>query len=117
MPMTTLQLRTALCARGYAGAVIPCDGKRPTAADWQGPISNDEWSMARWRGTNTGLKTARNPVADIDIIDPEAADLVRAHGQDLFRRPRHHPDAGSASCPSGRSSSAPPAVPQDGRRV
>ena len=82
--MTTLQLRTALCERGYAGAVIPCDGKAPTIAGWQGQVANDAYSMARWRGLNTGLKTALNPVVDIDIMDPEAADLVELTAKDYF---------------------------------
>ena len=84
MTMTTLQLRKALCERGYAGSVIPCDGKAPTLACWQGKVANDAYSMARWRGLNTGLKTALNPVVDIDIMDPEAADLVEITAKDYF---------------------------------
>ena len=76
MPMTTLQLRTALCERGYAGAVIPCEGKRPTLSGWQGKVANDAYSMMRWRGLNTGLKTAHLPVLDADVTDPDAAAAV-----------------------------------------
>ena len=91
MSMTTLELREALCAHGYARAVIPCDGKAPTLANWQGPVSTDAYSMARWRGLNTGLKTAFNPVIDIDIMDPDAADVAEGTIRGLFRQQGRDP--------------------------
>ena len=82
MTMTTLELRTALCERGYLP--VPCSGKAPTLARWQEPLAMDRDSMARWPGLNTGAKTSTTPVMDIDITQPEAADVVDEIAKDWF---------------------------------
>ena len=40
--------------------------------------------MARWPGLNTGAKTSTTPVMDIDITQPEAADVVDEIAKDWF---------------------------------
>ena len=65
-------------------APIPCSGKAPTIPGWQRKVEASPAEMALWSGANTGALTAYAPTIDIDIIDPEAAELAEQVGRELF---------------------------------
>ena len=60
---------------------IPCAGKRPVAAGWQDlPISLNTigaWSSYYPDATNTGIRCATTPAADLDIYDPVVVEQVQ----------------------------------------
>ena len=71
-----LDTRLAMLANGYEP--IPVAGKRPLIDQWQSKEIN-EGVVRGWDGIgpNTGMRTARAPVFDIDILDEEAAQIVQ----------------------------------------
>ena len=74
--LSPLDSRLSMLASGYEP--IPVSGKRPLIDQWQSREINEEvvrgWSDM---GPNTGMRTARTPVFDIDILDDEAAQVVQ----------------------------------------
>ena len=74
--LSPLDSRLSMLANGYEP--IPVSGKRPLIDQWQSREINEEvvrgWSDM---GPNTGMRTARTPVFDIDILDDEAAQVVQ----------------------------------------
>jgi hypothetical protein len=73
--LSPLDSRLSMLANGYEP--IPVAGKRPLIDQWQSRGINEEvirgWSDM---GPNTGMRTARTPVFDIDILDEEGARVV-----------------------------------------
>jgi hypothetical protein len=74
----TGELRLQLTKADYE--VIPLAGKKPVLDGWQKRGLATEHEIAMWdtfaAATNTGILTARTPVLDFDIRDPEAAEAV-----------------------------------------
>jgi Bifunctional DNA primase/polymerase, N-terminal len=70
-----LEARLAMLANGYEP--IPVAGKRPLIDFWQSRAVNEE-VVRTWdgMGPNTGMRTARTPVFDIDILDKDGARVV-----------------------------------------
>jgi hypothetical protein len=79
---TLIDLRLELQAMGYVP--VPCAGKRPSIPEWQNKTCSTRAEMATWSGANTGVLTAFVPVVDIDIMDPDAADLAELVAKEMF---------------------------------
>ena len=71
-----LETRQAMLANGYEP--LPLAGKAPMLNSWQSTAINDEAIFA-WKhmGPNTGMRAARVPALDVDILDPEGARVAR----------------------------------------
>ena len=74
--MGPLETRQAMLANGYEP--LPLAGKAPMLNSWQSTAINDEAIFA-WKdmGPNTGMRAARVPALDVDILDPEGARVAR----------------------------------------
>jgi Bifunctional DNA primase/polymerase, N-terminal len=70
--MGPLETRQAMLTNGYEP--LPLAGKAPILNGWQAAAINDEAILA-WQelGPNTGMRTARVPALDVDILDPGGA--------------------------------------------
>jgi Bifunctional DNA primase/polymerase, N-terminal len=80
--MSIIELRLALRGNGYSP--IPCNGKRPSIAQWQHKATATADEMRTWSGANTGVLTETTPAVDIDITDPAAATLAEEVAKELF---------------------------------
>jgi hypothetical protein len=80
--MTPFETRIALKEHGYSPIPVRVN-KRPYFSAWQTKIAVSIEEMRRWPGGNTGILTKWAPVADLDILDPAAADAT----EELFKQP------------------------------
>ena len=80
--MSVIDVRRQMQINGFAP--IPCSGKAPTIPGWQRKVEASPAEMALWSGANTGALTANAPTIDIDIVDPEAAELAEQVARELF---------------------------------
>jgi Bifunctional DNA primase/polymerase, N-terminal len=70
-----LDVRLQMLANGYEP--MPLSGKRPLLPGWpQVPINDEAVRASGSLGLNTGVRTARIPILDFDLLDEEAARLV-----------------------------------------
>jgi hypothetical protein len=81
------ELRLRLHDAGFSP--IPCQGKKPAPSCWEQKIDTtaDEialWSQVFQYADNTGILTKATPAADIDIVNPEAAEAVEALARERF---------------------------------
>jgi hypothetical protein len=66
--MGPLETRQAMLANGYEP--LPLAGKAPVLNSWQFTAINEE-AVLSWNnmGPNTGMRAARAPALDVDILD------------------------------------------------
>jgi hypothetical protein len=79
--------RRRVLAAGFSP--LPLIGKQPVLKDWQKHDGVSDLEIGTWTkrfplATNTGILTARVPVLDLDILDPEAAAAVEALAKQRF---------------------------------
>jgi Bifunctional DNA primase/polymerase, N-terminal len=71
-------VRRQLLQNGYVP--IPTRGKIPALNGWQHVVATEheisEWESSCRNARDTGILTRTTPAVDIDILDPEAADLI-----------------------------------------
>src|ERR1700758_3743651 len=74
--MGPLETRQAMLANGYEP--LPLAGKAPMLNSWQS-TAIDEEAVLSWNdmGANTGMRAARTPALDVDILDSEGARVAR----------------------------------------
>lgn len=80
---------TRLRLRETGFSPIPVNGKRPLITGWQklaGATAEDiaGWNASHPDHTNTGALTARMPVCDLDILDPDAVAACEQLIRDRF---------------------------------
>jgi len=75
--LTPLDSRLSMLANGFEP--IPLNGKRPLIDQWPTRVVNEDaiWAWGTM-GPNTGMRTARTPVFDIDIADEDGAAVVES---------------------------------------
>jgi hypothetical protein len=79
--------RRRVLAAGFSP--LPLIGKQPILKDWQKHDGVSELEIGTWTkryplAINTGILTARAPVLDLDILDPEAAAAIEALVRERF---------------------------------
>jgi RecA-family ATPase len=74
--MGPLETRQAMLANGYEP--LPLAGKAPVLNSWQFTAINEE-AVLSWNnmGPNTGMRAARAPALDVDILDLDGARVAR----------------------------------------
>ena len=78
-----LTCRLKMLANGYEP--IPLSGKRPLQSDWPNILIDEEAvRSSATLGANTGMRTARAPVLDIDIRDEEVSRLIEEFARKQF---------------------------------
>ena len=78
-----LTCRLKMLANGYEP--IPLIGKRPLQSDWPNILIDEEAvRSSATLGANTGMRTARAPVLDIDIRDEEVSHLIEEFARKQF---------------------------------
>src|SRR5689334_7492028 len=79
--MGPLETRLAIYCNGFEP--LQLIGKAPILSGWQS-VSINEAVIGDWAnsGPNTGIRTAQAPAIDVDILDPDGAQVAR----DALRR-------------------------------
>jgi hypothetical protein len=80
--MSAFEVRSAMHQGGLSPIALV--GKRPRTEGWQKMLKATPDILARCLGTNTGMLTRDNPVADIDILDPDAAETAEQVFRERF---------------------------------
>ena len=75
--MGPLETRQAIYRNGFEP--LQLIGKAPILPGWQS-VAINEAVIGDWANTgpNTGIRTARAPAIDVDIVDPDGACVARA---------------------------------------
>jgi Bifunctional DNA primase/polymerase, N-terminal len=91
-PVGVTELRLALRRAGYLP--LACEGKRPVHRSWEQKTDTNAQEIASWfrffpAATSTGILTRATPTIDIDILNPEAAELVERLARERFEDRGH----------------------------